>query len=88
MKHEPIVTANAAGVTVAIVYVVCRVAVALFPDVSMSIAQSWFHGLALSKISGWDLSLGSFILGFMTSTVTAWLTGYVFAKAYNYFAKK
>ncbi|MCL5797354.1 MAG: DUF5676 family membrane protein [Patescibacteria group bacterium] len=88
MKHEPNATANAAAVTVAALYVVCRLAVSLFPDLAMSVAQSWFHGLELSKVSGWNLSMGSFILGLVTSTVSAWLIGYVFASAYNYFAKK
>lgn len=87
MKHEPNATANAATVTVAIIYVACRVAVALFPDLAMTVAQSWFHGLDISKVSGWNLSLGSFILGLVTSTAGAWLTGYLFAIAYNYFVK-
>lgn len=88
MKHEPNATANAAAATVAALYVVCRIAVALFPDLTMSIAQSWFHGFELSKVSGWNLSLGSFILGLLTSAGGAWLIGYVFANAYNYFAKR
>lgn len=88
MKHEPNATANALAITVAILYVVCRIAVALFPDLAMSVAQSWFHGLELSKVSGWNLSMGSFILGLITSTAGAWLVGYIFASAYNYFAKK
>ena len=88
MKHEPNATANAAAVTVAGLYVVCRIAVALFPDLAMSVAQSQFHGIELSKVSGWNLSVGSFILGLVTSTASAWLIGYVFANAYNYFVKK
>ncbi|OGY17388.1 MAG: hypothetical protein A2784_02820 [Candidatus Chisholmbacteria bacterium RIFCSPHIGHO2_01_FULL_48_12] len=88
MKHEPLVTANAIAVTVAALYVVCRIAVALFPDLAMTVAQSWFHGLELSKVSGWNLSLGSFILGLITSAAGGWLIGYVFANSYNYFVKK
>ena len=88
MKHEPNVTANAAAVTVAALYIVCRIAVALFPDLAMSVAQSWFHGLELSKVSSWNLSMGSFILGLVTSAGGSWLVGYIFAKAYNYFVRK
>ena len=87
MKHDPKVTANAAAVTVAIVYVVCRIGIALFPDLGMAIAQSWFHGIQLTKISQLDLSLGSFILGLVTSIISTWLIGYLFAKLYNYFLK-
>ncbi|KKR72294.1 MAG: hypothetical protein UU81_C0044G0013 [Microgenomates group bacterium GW2011_GWC1_41_8] len=88
MKHEPNATANAAAVTVAVLYVVCRIAIALFPDLAMSVAQSWFHGLELSKVSSWNLSMGPFILGLVTSVISAWLVGYVFATAYNYFVKR
>ncbi len=87
MKHEPNATANAAVVTVAIIYVICRVAVTLFPDLTMTVAQSWFHGLEISQVSQGNLSLGSFILGLATITVGAWLTGYLFANLYNYFVK-
>ena len=88
MKHSPISTANAVSVTSAILYVFCRIAVSLFPDLSMSIAQSWFHGLEISKVTGWSLSLGSFVVGLVSLTVAAWLTGYLFAKVYNYFANR
>lgn len=88
MKHEPNATANAMAVTVAIIFIVCRLAVALFPDLAMTIAKSWFHGLEISQVSGWNLSLGSFVLGLATSVGGAWLIGYVFANVYNYFIKK
>ena len=88
MKHEPNATAKAAAVTVAALYTICRVGVALFPDLAMSVAQSWFHGLELSNVSAWNLTTGSFILGLLTSSVGAWLVGYVFATAYNYFLAK
>ena len=87
MKHNPSVTANAAAVNVAIVYIVCRIGIALFPDLGMTIAQSWFHGIQLTQISELNLSLGSFVLGLTTSTIGAWLIGYLFAKLYNYFLK-
>jgi len=87
MKHEPNATANAVAVSVAIIFVLCRIAVALFPDLAMAVAQSWFHGLEISKVSGWNLSLDAFIIGLITSTIGAWLVGYLFAIVYNYFVK-
>lgn len=88
MKHEPNATANATAVTVGAIYVVCALAVVLLPDLAMTVAQSWFHGLDLSKISAFNVSLGSFILGLVTSVAGSWLIGYIFANAYNYFNKK
>jgi len=88
MKHDPTSTANALAVTGAILYVFCRIAVSLFPNLSISIAQSWFHGLEIGKTAGWSLSMGSFVLGLISITIAAWLTGFLFAKVYNYFSKK
>lgn len=88
MKHDSKATANAAATAVAIIYIVCRIGVSLSPDLSMTIAQSWFHGIQLTKISESNLTFGSFVLGLTTSTIGAWLVGYFFASLYNYFAKK
>ncbi len=87
MKHEPSATANAVGVTTAIVYVICRILVSLFPDLMFTIAQSWFHGIELSRLGSWNLTISSFLTGLVSSTITAWLIGYLFANVYNYFAK-
>lgn len=88
MKHNPIGTANATAVTTAVVYIICRMLVGLFPKISMNVAQSWFHGIDISKISAWNLSTESFILGIISATIFAWLVGYLFANLYNYFSKK
>lgn len=87
MKHNPVVTANAAALTIAVVYVVCAVSILLFPGLSMTVAQSWFHGLDLSRISALNVTLGSFILGLVTSTIGAWLVGYLFSWSFEKFSK-
>lgn len=88
MKHQPMATANATAVTTALVYITCATAVALFPDFTMSVARSWFHGIDLSRISAWNFSLESLFLGMATAVAYAWFIGYVFANIYNYFLKK
>ncbi len=88
MKHDPNATANASAITIGVVYVVCRIAIALFPDLTMAIAQALFHGLVLNNSSSWNLSFGSFVLGLVTSVVGTWLIGYLFARLYNYFLKR
>jgi len=88
MKHNPIATANALATTGGLFYIVCRVLVVLFPDLSYTIAQSWFHGIGIAKLGSWDLSLGSFFLGLISFVVFAWVTGYIFAIVINYFNKK
>ena len=88
MKHDPIVTGHAAGATTAVVYAVCRLLVGLFPDWMFALAQAWFHGIELQKISGWNLTTENFFLGIFSASVSAWLVGFLFAKTYNMFLAK
>lgn len=78
---------NALALTTAIIFVLCRILVGLFPDAFFAIAQSWFHGIELNKLGVWNLTMSSFILGIISSTVTAWIVGYIFIKVYRLFAK-
>lgn len=87
MKHDVETTAKATAITVGVIYLACAFGVILLPSLTMFVAQSWFHGLDLSKISNFSVTPGSFILGLVTSTIGGWLIGYVFAKTYNYFLK-
>lgn len=88
MKKDPIATGHAAAATTAVVYLVCRVLVGLFPDWMFSVGQSWFHGIELQKLGSWNLTLGNFIFGFLSASVSAWLVGFLFAQFYNLFLSK
>ncbi len=82
-------TANAMAVTVAFIAVICTLAIILAPEVSMGIAQSWFHGIDLSKVRAVvNPSLGSLVYGWTTATIGGWVAGYTFANVYNWFAPK
>lgn len=87
MRHELMATANAAAVVTAIVYVVCRLFSLVVPELFASIGRSWFHGIVFTQ-SPEPFSLGSFLLGMITATASAWVVGYLFAASYNYFVKK
>lgn len=87
MKHYPLATANALAATTAVIYVVYTAAVALLPDLSLTIVQSWLHAINLTKISSFNITVGSFILGIITAIGGAWLIGFVFAKTYNQFVQ-
>jgi len=88
MKHNPTATANALATTTGIFYLGCRVLVSLAPDLMFTIAQSWFHGIELTKLGSWNLSMGTFIAGLISLMVFAWVTGYIFATMFNFFSKK
>lgn len=85
MKKDPNATALAAACTTALLYVLCRVAVEVAPDFMFSVGQSWFHTIQFTKMQTWNVPAGSFVLGLVSSSATAWLVGYVFALFYNTF---
>lgn len=87
-KSNALIIANTTAVTTAIVFLVCRIGVGLFPDLSFTLAQSWFHGIELTKLGSWSLTMESFVLGLVSTTIGAWLVGYLFANLYNFFLKK
>jgi len=88
MKHEPTATANALSVTVAIFYVTCALFFLVAPEFSMSVAQSWFHGMDLNALGTPQITFGNLLYGLITVTAYSWFLGYVFARMYNYFLKK
>lgn len=85
MKLSLYALPNALAVTTGIIYVACRVLVGLFPEVSFAVAQSWFHGIGLSKLDTGNLTLTSFVFGLVSSMVLAWVVGFVFVKIYKLF---
>lgn len=86
MKLNERALANASAVLVAVVYVVCALFVAILPDFSRAVAGSWFHGIDLNSI--WTgAPRGNFVLGFVSSVLLAWVSGWAFAALYNRFVK-
>lgn len=83
MKFNPTATGNAFAFTTGVFFVACRVLVGAFPDLMFAIAQSWFHGVALTKFDSGSLSVSAFVIGLVSSMVLTWITGYIFAKVYN-----
>ena len=86
--HNPKVTANALAVVGGALYLICAGWVMLTRDGFMGFFSTWTHSIDLAALPAKTPDLGSVIVGLITFTVTAWLTGYAFALAYNYFEKK
>ncbi|AHB40660.1 MAG: hypothetical protein UV83_C0006G0031 [candidate division WWE3 bacterium GW2011_GWE2_43_18] len=78
MKNQFLVIPNTLALTTGIIYVLCRVLVGLFPGVSVTIVRSWFHSIDFVKPGAWDTTASSFILGLISSVITAWVVGYIF----------
>ncbi|OGK11297.1 hypothetical protein A2954_01920 [Candidatus Roizmanbacteria bacterium RIFCSPLOWO2_01_FULL_37_12] len=87
MKTNKMVLANAFALTIGFSYIVCRLLVSLFPELMMQISKSWFHLVDLTRIRRLDLSLNLFMLGLISSVVTAWIFGYFLGWSIEFFSK-
>lgn len=85
MKFKTTAFANSFAITGAILFIVCRLVVNLFPELMLLVAQSWLHGLQVSGF--WNLTVSVFLLGLISFTATAWITGYLMAMVYNRLSK-
>jgi hypothetical protein len=72
------ITGAAFAFTTALIYVVCAVAVLLYPDAVLQLANTWAHGLDLTLVRrspGNPLGFGAWAAGMATSAGFAFLVG-------------
>lgn len=89
MKFKESALANTLAIVAAAYYLICTLLVFLAPGLYRQIAQSWMHGLAVNAV--WNSqtpAIGTVLFGFVTFSISAWVTGYLIAATYNYLAKK
>ena len=77
MKANTTKLANAFALTLAILWTLCSFFVWLLPDLSLQITSWWMHGMDLSVMGSWRLTIGNFLLGGITAVISAWVTGWV-----------
>lgn len=81
--------ANAASAVMAIWVVACAVLSYVAPDLLFSIAQSWMHTINLETVrTSVALSIGSVLLGLVSTIGLTWVTTYGIIWFYNRWAKK
>ncbi len=77
-------TGLAFGLAVGILYTICAVLVALWPQQSIAIVNSWVHVIDLTKIAiSPQITVGSFATGLVSIVVFAYAVGVIYAWAYN-----
>lgn len=86
--HNPKATANALALVGAGSYVICAVWVMVARDSFMGVFTTWTHSVNLAALPAKIPDVGSVITGLITFTLAAWVAGYAFAVAYNYYNKK
>ncbi len=77
--------ALAASFTMGAWYLVCALLVALAPDLAMTLFSWMVH---LVNLQAADLTWTAFFAGLVEILVLSYLTGWVFAAAHNWAAKK
>ncbi|OGY18046.1 MAG: hypothetical protein A2784_05030 [Candidatus Chisholmbacteria bacterium RIFCSPHIGHO2_01_FULL_48_12] len=78
MKLDKMVLANATAMWMAIVWVVCRVLVGLFPGGSRVLLQWWVHSVNLGQLPVGRMTWTGFWAGGITAVALAWLGGWLF----------
>lgn len=84
--NQPWITGVAFAVTAALVNIACALAVLLYPDAVLQLANTWAHGIDFTIIrrpGGNPLSLGSWALGLITSAAFAFVVGMVYRWCLN-----
>ena len=88
MKLNTKLFALATGITTTIFSLVCAILFWLAPQISLTIFNSLFHGIDLTKIAKNDLTFGSVILGLIISFIIGYLFGLLLTIFYNKFHKE
>ena len=88
MKINKMMYANAFAVTIAFVWAVCSFGVALFPAPSLMMGKWFMHGLDMTSLGFWKVTIDGFIFGGLVLVGFGWVTGYVFGGSLEYFGKK
>lgn len=83
---RPWISGAALAVTAGVIYVVCAIAVALFPDGTLAFFNTWAHGVdvALAKRpASKPLAATEWIFGFVSIVVSGYLVGALYAWTRN-----
>ena len=78
--------ANALGLLGAVYYLVCYLVASLAPELYKVVASSWMHMLDLS--TAWKSAPSGLVLGLISFTIVAWVSGWLLAFTYNKLLKR
>ncbi len=88
MKKDPTATANALALVAGAWYILCVLWVVVSKGSYMGVMSTWFHGVDFNALPPSTPSLGSITIGLITFIGFAWISGYMFAVAYNQFERR
>ncbi len=74
------------GIATAVIYSICAFFVWIAPITTLKFFNSWFHAIDLTKIAS-TISFSSFLIGLVSSVVSAMLVALLAIIVYNKFPK-
>jgi hypothetical protein len=86
---KPWVSGAALAVTAGVVYVVCALAVALFPDGTLAFFNTWAHGVDVTLVkrpATKSLTAAEWVFGFVSIVVAGYLAGALYGWLRNLFS--
>lgn len=83
MRLDKMVLANAFGLATAVLWALCSAIVWLLPGFSLTVTRWWMHGMDVSGLGNWNLTLGNFVGGGVTAVISAWVSGWVLGWAWE-----
>lgn len=86
---QPWVRGAALAVTAGVVYVVCALAVALFPDGALAFFNTWAHGVDITLVkrpATKPLTAAEWVFGLVSVVVAAYLAGALYGWVRNLFS--
>ena len=85
----PVRFGGALAATAAVIYAVCALAVALWPDGALDFFNAWFHGIDFGPLKAGrkPFTTGIFVYGLAGVAITAFVSGALFAAFYNLFGR-
>lgn len=77
MKIDKIRLANSFALSMAVLWILCSIVVWLLPELTLQITTWWMHGMNLSNMGDWNLTLSNFFWGGIMTVISSWVTGWV-----------
>ena len=88
MKITKVGMGNSFALTMAFIWSVCTLGIAIFPGPSYMMNRWFTHGFTGLTMGQWNTTFSGFLLGGLVLVAFAWITGYVFGWSLEYFSKK
>ena len=90
-RTPPWGTGAALAFTFAVIYIVCALAVSLFPDRSLEFFNTWMHGIDLRLVkrpAADPITMDEWAFGFVTAVAASFLAGALYGWARNLFSAR